>query len=39
MVRLLAGLARMDTTSRYLHTEADDLQLLVSQTLLTPPSR
>ena len=39
MVRSLAGHARMDTTSRYLHAEADDLHLRVSQTLLTPASR
>ncbi|WP_225776395.1 tyrosine-type recombinase/integrase [Pseudomonas sp. Marseille-Q5115] len=38
MVRSLAGHARMDTTSRYLHAEADDLHVRVSQTLLTPPS-
>jgi hypothetical protein len=34
MVRSLAGHARMDTTSRYLHAEADDLHLRVSQTLV-----
>ena len=39
MVRSLAGHARMDTTSRYLHAEADELHVRVSQTLLTPSSR
>ncbi|WP_426154065.1 tyrosine-type recombinase/integrase [Pseudomonas sp. DC3000-4b1] len=38
MVRSLAGHARMDTTSRYLHAEADDLHLRVSQALMTPSS-
>lgn len=38
MVRSLAGHARMDTTSRYLHAEAAELHARVSQTLMTPPS-
>ena len=36
MVRSLAGHARMDTTSPYLHAEADQLHAQVTQTLVTP---
>lgn len=39
MVRSLAGHARLDTTSRYLHAEADQLHAQVTQTLVTPASR
>lgn len=38
MVRSLAGHARLDTTSRYLHAEADDLHMRVSQALTAPAS-
>jgi site-specific recombinase XerD len=38
MVRSLAGRARLDTTSRYLHAEAEYLHDQVSQTLKTPAS-
>lgn len=38
MVRSLAGHARLDTTSRYLHAEATELHIRVSQTLSTPSS-
>ena len=38
MVRSLAGHARLDTTSRYLHAEAEKLHDQVSQTLKTPAS-
>jgi site-specific recombinase XerD len=38
MVRSLAGHARLDTTSRYLHAEAERLHDQVSQTLKTPSS-
>jgi site-specific recombinase XerD len=38
MVRSLAGHARLDTTSRYLHAEADQLHAQVTQTLVTPAS-
>lgn len=38
MVRTLAGHARLDTTSRYLHAEAGHLHDQVSQTLKTPAS-
>ena len=38
MVRALAGHARLDTTSRYLHAEAEELHARVSQTLTTPTS-
>lgn len=39
MVRALAGHARLDTTSRYLHAEAEELHTRVSQALVTPASR
>lgn len=35
MVRSLAGHARLDTASRYLHAEADELHMQVSQALKT----
>jgi site-specific recombinase XerD len=38
MVRTLAGHARLDTTSRYLHAEADHMHSQVSITLKTPAS-
>lgn len=38
MVRSLAGHARLDTTSRYLHAEADDLHRQVSGSLTSPSS-
>ena len=38
MVRSLAGHARLDTTSRYLHAEADHMHSQVSSTLKTPAS-
>lgn len=38
MVRSLAGHARLDTTSRYLHAEADQMHSQVSQILRTPAS-
>jgi site-specific recombinase XerD len=38
MVRSLAGHASLDTTSRYLHAEAEQLHDQVSQTLKTPAS-
>ena len=39
MVRALAGHARLDTTSRYLHAEAEELHARVSQALSTPINR
>lgn len=36
MVKALAGHSKMETTSRYLHTENDDLHASVVQTLSTP---
>jgi site-specific recombinase XerD len=38
LVRSLAGHARLDTTSRYLHAEAEQLHAQVSQALKTPAS-
>jgi site-specific recombinase XerD len=37
-VRSLAGHARLDTTSRYLHAEAEQLHAHVTQTLWIPAS-
>lgn len=39
MVRSLAGHARLDTTSRYLHAEANQMHSQVSETLKVPASR
>jgi site-specific recombinase XerD len=38
MVRSLAGHTRLDTTSRYLHAEANQLHAQVTQALVTPAS-
>nr|GFD59989.1 hypothetical protein [Tanacetum cinerariifolium] len=38
MVRSLAGHARLDTTSRYLHAEAEQLHDKVSYALKAPAS-